>query len=89
VRLKGPAGNPIGVGATLQLVSSNGNSALREVKVGSGYWSQGSSVQIVTGPAPDRRLKVRWPWGKEHVVSLPDGANEVVVDENGGIKATR
>src|SRR4030095_162309 len=53
IRLKGPPGNPNGLGAQLRLIGGQRLSPTREVHAGSGYWSQDSAVQVLgvqTGP---------------------------------------
>src|SRR5207237_8493094 len=47
VRLKGPVGNPTGVGASLRLMTGETPGPAREIHAGSGYWSQESAVQVL------------------------------------------
>jgi hypothetical protein len=63
VRLRGPAGNPTGVGASVELVTKAGRTQRRELTAGSGYLTQGPAVAWF-GPAPAGAvLRVRWPDG--------------------------
>ena len=85
VKLQGPKGNPTGVGACMRLVTSKGMGPAREVRAGSGYWSQDSSVQVLgyaeglvdtNNPAG---VWVRWPGGRTNIVTVPTGQREVLV----------
>ena len=44
VKLKGPPGNPQGIGAQIRLVFGRRSGTVREIHAGSGYWSQDSAV---------------------------------------------
>jgi hypothetical protein len=90
VRLQGPRGNPHGIGAQLRLIAGGDAGQrlgpVREIQAGSGYWSQGGSVQVLAFPEPATALKVRWPGGSERVYELPGGAQEVVLGPDGGVR---
>jgi hypothetical protein len=88
IRLKGPDGNPDGVGACVRLVGETSPGAAREIHAGSGYWSHDSSVQVMGFAQSPTRLWIRWPGGKETTVDLPRGAREVSVDLSGKIVAS-
>ena len=49
VRLAGPTGNPDGVGAVIRSKVGDEFGPAREIHCGSGYWSQDSAVQVMTG----------------------------------------
>ncbi len=90
VRLLGPPGNPAGVGASLRLKSAAGWGPVREVQMGSGYWSQHSAVQVLTAPQPPTHLSVRWPGERQpREYSLPAGAREVLAHPDGRLEKTR
>lgn len=96
VRLQGPPGNPAAVGAVLRLqfVAASASGALvwgpaREVRAGSGYWSQDSLTQVLSSPAPPTQLQVRWPGGKTTTSPLPPGAREVRAEAAGTLKLVR
>ena len=88
VRLNGPAGNPQGIGAVLRLGDGSQWGPAREVHAGAGYWSQDSSVQVLSG-SPATKLRVRWPGGRVEVSDIPAGAREVSVDTDGGLEVVR
>ncbi len=89
VRLVGPSGNPTGVGATLRLKFGERFGPVREIRAGSGYWSQDGAVQLLAAPAAPTELFVRWPGGKPTSSTLPAGAKEIAVDRNGTVRVIR
>ncbi len=88
IRLKGPAGNPSGVGAALRLLTSGKLGPAREVHAGSGYWSQESAVQVLAGAETPERIWIRWPGGAELTLPIPAGAREIMVDPAGKVEAS-
>ena len=83
VRLKGPVGNPTGIGATLQLVFAGGKGPLREIHAGSGYWSQDSAVQLMALRQAAASIAVHWPGGRSTTTAIPTDAKEVTIDWSG------
>jgi hypothetical protein len=80
VRLKGPPGNPCGVGAAIRLSFEGHVGPVHEVHAGSGYWSQDSAVLVPGVPQSPRYISVLWPGGKRSRAAVPAGAREVAVD---------
>jgi len=81
VQLRGPSGNPTGVGAQLRLRYATTSGPVREIQAGSGYWSQNGAIQVL-GRLPESRLTalwVRWPGGREQVVPLKPDQRELTV----------
>jgi hypothetical protein len=89
VRLQGPASNPDGIGAVLQLKSGSTLGPAREIHAGSGYGSQDSAVQVLAAAAPPEELHIRWPGGKVTTHPLPPNAKEVLVNAEGTLKLGR
>jgi enediyne biosynthesis protein E4 len=89
IRLKGPAGNPLGVGAQIRLRYGEKLGPAREVHAGSGYWSQDSAVQVMATPQPPTHLLIQWPDGKKTTSPIPEQAKEIEVNPSGGVKAVR
>jgi hypothetical protein len=87
VRLRGPSGNPDGVGALVRLESGGVKGPGREVHGGSGYWSQDSTVQVMSLPGSKEPVSiwVRWPGGKETKANVPPGVREIQVEMTGKI----
>jgi hypothetical protein len=83
VRLEGPTGNPFGIGAVLWLRYGNRTGPAREVRAGSGYWSQDSPVQVLGLGEVPRAIEVRWPGGRVTTSALPAGARAVRVRAGG------
>jgi hypothetical protein len=61
VRLRGPLGNPSGIGAVLRLVFGQRMGPAREIHAGSGYWSQDSVVQVLATPDPPPKSRSAGP----------------------------
>jgi enediyne biosynthesis protein E4 len=76
VRLQSPPDNPHGVGATLRLKDGDKLGPAQEVQAGSGYWSQNSSVLVMTPGEKPSAIVVRWPGGVES--NTPLGAEREV-----------
>lgn len=64
VRLRGPPGNPAGIGASLRLRSGDQLSPAQELQAGSGYWSQNGAVIILPIPEIAATIEIRWPGGR-------------------------
>ena len=80
-RLRGPAGNPDGVGARLSLELADGSTQTMEVQAGSGYYSQSSPTSFFGYPDgnPPRALRVRWPDGSTSTQPIPPGATTLTI----------
>ncbi|MFM1768881.1 MAG: hypothetical protein RJA22_1410 [Verrucomicrobiota bacterium] len=77
VRLSGRPGNVTGLGAVLRWAGG----PARELRAGSGYWSQDSSVVVLPRPPGARHLTVRWPGGQATTVEVPPDAREITVEQ--------
>lgn len=86
IRLSGPEGNPNGVGATIRLVYENGYGPAREVHLGSGYWSQDSTVQVLGLRGRPKSIWVRWPGGKITNVAIPNQARDITLHYDGTLQ---
>lgn len=76
LRLKGPAGNPNGIGAKVTLALPDGTVLTREVQAGSSFLSQSSSTQAFgvgesEGPV---ELTVTWPDGTSQTDTADPGS---------------
>jgi len=82
IRLKGPSGNPFGVGAMIRWLRDDQMGPAREIHAGSGYWSQDGATQVMAlGQAS--RVWVRWPGGKTTTTDVPAGVNEILIGMDG------
>jgi hypothetical protein len=79
VRLDAGASNPDGIGAQVRGIFNGRAGPVREVRAGSGYWSQDSPVLVVTGPDRPETLEVRWPGGRSARVNVPPGLREITL----------
>jgi enediyne biosynthesis protein E4 len=64
VRLRGPKGNPAGIGAQVRLRFADHDGPVRETHAGSGYWSQDALAPVLAMPSPATAVWVRWPGGR-------------------------
>lgn len=86
VKLKGDKDNPKGIGAKLSLIYANNEKGpVREIKVGSGYLSQNSPVQVLGYKEYPQTLQIIWPNGAQEVVELPNGLLMIEIDKEGNI----
>jgi len=83
VRLKGPPGNPTGVGARITVEQADGGFRVAEVAAGSGYYSQSSAACFFGYPAgsPPVGITVRWPGGNSSRHPVPAGSTCLVIPE--------
>jgi hypothetical protein len=79
VRLRGPPGNPRGIGATIRLKAGAAWGPAREVQAGSGYWSVSGATQVLGPVAGPSTLQVRWPDGRVVEMSVAAGVREATV----------
>lgn len=77
VQVTGPRGNPNAVGTQIRLLSGTTSGPVREIRAGGGYWSQSSSIQIMSLTTPPSEVWVRWPGGKVTTRKILEGAKEV------------
>jgi len=89
VRLKGPPGNPNGVGSVMRLKQGRWIGPAREIHSGGGYWSQDSAVQVLAASEPATQIWIRWPGGKTTTGAVAAGAREIEVDIDGKVKVLR
>jgi enediyne biosynthesis protein E4 len=84
VTLRGPAGNPTGVGAQVSLEMTDGSRQTAEVFAGSGYYTQSTPACFFgwTDANPPRRLHLRWPNGSTSIAEVP--ANSVTLTISSG-----
>jgi enediyne biosynthesis protein E4 len=80
VRLKGPSGNPDGIGAVVRLKYADGLGPARSIHGGSGYLSQDSTVPILGARGLSTHVVVRWPGGKVTEAPIITGAKEAVIE---------
>lgn len=82
VRVRASPTNLDGLGTQVRAAFGERLGPVLEVRAGGGYWSQDSSVLVVTGPSRPEALVLRWPGGREARVAVPAGAQEVFVSSD-------
>jgi len=80
VRLRGPAGNPTGVGARVTIELADGSKQSSEVQAGSGYFSQSAATCFFgwTDSNPPGKVRVRWPSGVSTDHAVPANSTTLV-----------
>src|SRR5438045_4216987 len=89
VKLKGPPGNPQGIGAQVRLIFGQQKGPVREIHAGSGYWSQDSAVQVMATPQRPTQIQVRWPGGQVTTGVVPTQAHEISVAQDAKVTTVR
>ena len=89
VRLRGPAGNPFGIGAAVRLEFADHLGPVREVSAGTAYLSQHSDVLVLGTPQAPSGIAVRWPGGTVTRAPIPAGAQEIRVGMDGRVERLR
>ena len=77
LRLHGPPGNPLGIGAQVRCSHCP---AAKELHAGSGYWSQDSATLVIPRPPGPSQITIRWPGGRVTTKQIEPGDSEVVED---------
>ena len=86
VRLRGPRGNPEGVGARIR-VTAGARTQIRDVKAGSSYLSQSdlrAHVGLGTATTVDR-IDVQWPTGESETIKSVAADQVVTIQQGAGI----
>jgi hypothetical protein len=84
VTVRGPRGNPNGLGAVLRLVGLDGWQRVKAIAGAAGYWSQADLVVLLPRPSVSTRLEVLWPGGRRSTHAVPGGTRELRVDWTAG-----
>jgi hypothetical protein len=76
ILLRGPPGNPTGVGARITVELADGTARMSEVFAGSGYYSQSAAGCFLGYPDSNqpRKVRVRWPSGTDAEYAFPAGS---------------
>ena len=79
VRLKGPPGNPTGIGVSLRWWAAGKAGPRREIRMGGGYCSVDSPVTVLASDRAAGEVEVRWPGGAVRRVPVPAGVGEITL----------
>ncbi len=84
VRLRGPAGNPTGIGARVTLELKNGLTHVSEIYAGSGYFSQSAAACFFgwSDDNPPAKIRIAWPSGSSTEHAVPPGSTVLVLSPN-------
>ena len=89
VRLNGTPDNPHAIGAAMRLRYKSGSGPIREVRSGSGYWSQDGAVQVLGMASEPTAVWVRWPGGEETETAVAPGSLDVTIGWKGAVTTRR
>lgn len=78
VKLIGPTGNPLGVGAQIWSEHDQKRTAVQEVQAGSGYLARDSAIKIIP-VSIGGSVHVRWPGGANSSVAIGAATNEITI----------
>ena len=81
VRLKGPPGNPFGLGAMARLLAQGRPGPVREWHAGAGWCSMDSPVPVLGNPSHADAIEVRWPGKPWQRHPIPPGVIDVQLTE--------
>ena len=81
VLLTGGGDNPQAVGASIRLEQNGSLGPRREIRLGSGYWSQDSLVQLFVVGETQARLHIKWPDRSVAAVVVPRGAKTIKISK--------
>jgi hypothetical protein len=83
IMLRGPAGNPAGVGARITVELADGSTRSSEVYAGSGYYSQSTSACFFgySDANSPRQVRVRWPLGMTTQHPFPPGSSSLILSQ--------
>jgi len=86
LRLRGPAGNPSGIGAQIRVDEPGKPAILLPIQAGGGWFSQGALPTHLPMASQARQARVLWPGGQETIHTLPPSAREVILDHAAAAK---
>jgi len=86
VRLKGAGENVQAIGASIRLEQNGSLGPKREIRLGSGYWSQDGLVQLFVVGDSIAKLHIRWADSSIATVPVPAGAKAIVISQTDGVK---
>ncbi len=83
ITVRGPHGNPSGIGARIRLKTRGTYGPAREIRSGGGYWSQDSASLTVASPTTPDAVEIRMPGSDSREWPWPAGAKNVEVSAAG------
>ena len=86
VRLRGAGENVQAIGASIRLEQNGSLGSKREIRLGSGYWSQDSLVQLFVIGDSKAKLHIRWADSSIATVTIPAGAKAITISQADGVK---
>ena len=79
VTIRGPKGNPTGIGVRVTAILKEGHSQTAEIYAGSGYLSQSAPTLYFASPEKISRIHTQWPDGIQTDTSIGDHKNHKLI----------
>ncbi len=80
VRLIGPPSNQNAFGSGIRIIYEDGSKGpQRELRAGSGYWSQDSPTQVMGLKDEPSAIEIKWFDGSTEIVEVPGGSEEIEI----------
>lgn len=81
ISLVGPEKNKDAIGSGIRLIYEDGKKGpLREIQVGSGYWSQNSTTKVLGSSGKAIAIEVNWFNGSVDTVGISDNKREYLIN---------
>ena len=81
VELVGGENNPQAVGASVRQEQDGALGPKREIRLGSGYWSKDSLVQVFADGGSRAKLHITWPDASVATVPIPNSAKTIKISK--------
>jgi enediyne biosynthesis protein E4 len=81
ISLHGPSSNSEGVGSQIRLIYENGEKGpARHIQIGSGYWSQNSTTQILGAKSDNvKAIEIQWYNGTLQIFEVEKGEKDFTI----------
>lgn len=86
VILKGSKNNPDAIGSSIRFKYGDSFGPRREIKAGSGYWSQNSSDLLLGYHHYPDAIEVNWSGGKSDIVELSQQTDKIIIFKDGNVE---
>ena len=71
---------------SIRLEQNGSLGSKREIRLGSGYWSQDSLIQLFVIGDSKAKLHIRWADSSIATVTIPAGAKAITISQSDGVK---
>ena len=85
IELQGTSPNMTAIGAVIRVKASGQWGPARELRVGGGYWSQDSLIQVFGQRTTATEVQVLWPGGRMTTSPIPFNAKSILINSKGTV----